>query len=73
MGSKQLRSETLYSLNQIRRRITLKRCQTTLRNWAREGCRSRSGQQVVLETTLVAGVRHTSLEAYQRFLAELDR
>lgn len=66
-----LASETLFSLGEIVHKLPIQRHHSTLRRWATRGVRAEDGTVVVLETVTIAGRRHTSVEAYKRFIAAL--
>lgn len=71
MPDDRLLTEQLFSLRELSRRMTVKRSYSTVRRWAVEGTVGSSGEKIVLETLCVGRARHTSLEAYRRFLKML--
>jgi len=66
-----LSGETLYSLSQLcsDKRFNVRRTYRTLLLWAEEGAKNLSGDTVRLECAEVSGVKHSSFEAFQRFIA----
>jgi hypothetical protein len=67
--------EKLYSLDEIRPKLPVRRSLRTLKRWALDGALVKTGceDRVLLEVVCIAGAWHTSFEAFDRFLQELTR
>lgn len=61
--------EQLLSLRQLATKLNLRRTYDTLLLWTEQGAENLSGDVVKLEYVEVSGVRHSSAEAMQRFIA----
>lgn len=75
MGRKPIREETLVAFDEGKKLVPEPNAPSTfqMRTWADNGLRSkRSGKQVFLEWFQIGQRRFTSLEAYERFEADLN-
>ena len=61
-------TERLYPLSEICTYLPVDKCYKTVYGWTQKGVLGISGQRVKLEWKVSSGVRHTSVEAYYRFI-----
>jgi len=67
-----LRGEKLYTLREVIEHSPIKRAYPTMYLWAEHGLTPEGGgEKVTLETIPIAGRRHTSVEAIDRFLQQV--
>jgi hypothetical protein len=69
-----LNKEVIYSLAALRKKLPVKRSYKTVMRWCRDGLKVGGRRKnVLMEYVVVAGSRYSSLEAFQRFVAECTK
>lgn len=66
-------SERTYALSELARKLPTRKNRNTLTSWCKTGIKPTrlSPNRIRLEYVIVAGVMHSSLEAYQRWVEKL--
>jgi ABC-type molybdenum transport system ATPase subunit/photorepair protein PhrA len=60
--------ERLYTLTELAQVLPIKRSRQTLYRWAVYGANGAGKKKVWLESKVISGVLHSSVEAYHRFV-----